>query len=521
MVVTSDSRVEDVAPPRAVDDRTLAGAWRRPLVLGAFAACVTLAIVQLLTIGRVELMFDEAYYALWSRNLAWGYLDHPPMVAAWVRASTSLFGPSEFGVRALDALSMIAAPGVIAWMAWRLFDSVETAALAALMWVAMPLAAAAFLVTPDTPLTIFWTLALAGLIEIWRTRRAAWWLFVGVAAGLALLTKFTGAFFGAGVVLALLTTPSLRRWLASPAPYLAAAVSLAIFAPFVVWNAEHGWMTFRFQFARVPPHRFAPQFLAQYVAMQIGLMNPLTFCAAAAGVGATLAARGRPLAPADEARRVLLATIVPAIAYFALHALHDAVQFNWLAPIYPTVAILAAEAVARARAATGASSRWRRFVAATGRYAPLLGLAGALFFDGQAATKALPLGSFDPTARIGDWGQLTQEVDRIARRENAQFIIVGSYIGGYEEASLLTYYGDPALPVLSESDPDRWLFEPPPPPSLFSAPGIGFGRLGWELDAALAKRFRKVEEIARVARPDHDRPSRQYAIYRVEGLIAP
>ena len=286
---------------------------------------------------------------MWSRRLAWGYLDHPPMVAAWIRASTALFGPSEFGVRALGTLILGATPALVALTAWRLFGSIRVAALASLMWVAMPLVAGAAIVTPDTPLVVFWTLALAALVEVWRTRRAAWWLALGLALGLALLSKFTAAFLAAGVALALLTTPSLRRWFASVAPYAGAALALAVFAPFVLWNAEHGWATFAKQLGRAPVRGFSPQYLIEFVVSQIGLMNPLVFLAVVAAIGAALSARGRPLAAADEARRLLIASIAPAVLYFAFHALHDRVQGNWLAPLYPTLAILAAEAVARAQ----------------------------------------------------------------------------------------------------------------------------------------------------------------------------
>src|SRR5271154_1977857 len=84
------------------------------LVVVAAAVCLAMLAAQLWLIGRVELTFDEAYYTLWSRNLAWGYLDHPPMIAAWIRASTFLFGPTEFGVRALNTLVVGALPALIA-----------------------------------------------------------------------------------------------------------------------------------------------------------------------------------------------------------------------------------------------------------------------------------------------------------------------------------------------------------------------------------------------------------------------
>ena len=226
---------------------------RRAAWLGLYACAASIALLamQALAAGRLELTFDEAYYTLWSRSLSFGYLDHPPMVALLIRASTSLFGGSEFGVRALSLLVVGAMPALIALIAWRLFDSAEKAALAALMWIAMPLVSiGAVFVTPDAPLVVFWTLGLGALVELWRTGERRWLIALGLALGLALQSKFTATFFAAGVVLALVATPSLRRWLVSPALLAGLAVALAIFAPFVVWNAAHGWATFAKQLGR-------------------------------------------------------------------------------------------------------------------------------------------------------------------------------------------------------------------------------------------------------------------------------
>ena len=321
----------------------------------AFAASIALVAAQALAARRLELTFDEAYYTLWSRSLSFGYLDHPPMVALLIRASTALFGGSELGVRALSLGLVGAMPALIAFIAWRLFRSAETAALAALMWIAMPLVLiGAILVTPDEPLTVFWTLGLVALVELWRTGEARWLIAIGAALGFALQSKFTAAFYAAGVLLALMTTPSLRRWLASPALFAGLAVALAIFAPFVVWNATHDWATFAKQLGRAPPHGFAPFYVAEFLVSQIGLLNPLVFAALVPAV-ATISWRAPTLPGSrNEARRVLACTIAPAAVYFLLHSAHDRVEGNWLAPLYPASAILAADWVAEARR-TGAS----------------------------------------------------------------------------------------------------------------------------------------------------------------------
>ena len=101
---SGDSIVADARPKAGL---------RRAAGLGLFACAGSIALLamQALAAGRLELTFDEAYYTLWSRALAFGYLDHPPMVAVLIRASTALFGGSELGVRALSLLLVGALPG--------------------------------------------------------------------------------------------------------------------------------------------------------------------------------------------------------------------------------------------------------------------------------------------------------------------------------------------------------------------------------------------------------------------------
>ena len=48
--------------------------------------------LRLLAAAWTPLTFDEAYYWLWSRHLAFGYYDHPPMVALLIRAGTLIAG---------------------------------------------------------------------------------------------------------------------------------------------------------------------------------------------------------------------------------------------------------------------------------------------------------------------------------------------------------------------------------------------------------------------------------------------
>ncbi|KAE9681474.1 glycosyl transferase, partial [Enterobacteriaceae bacterium TzEc077] len=69
-------------------------------------ALVILALVglRLVAAAFTPITFDEAYYWMWSQNLAGGYYDHPPMVAYVIRAGTMIAGDTELGVRLVSIL---------------------------------------------------------------------------------------------------------------------------------------------------------------------------------------------------------------------------------------------------------------------------------------------------------------------------------------------------------------------------------------------------------------------------------
>ena len=195
----------------------------------------------------------------------------------------------------------------------------------------------------------------------------------------------------------------------SPACVAALAIAAAIFAPFVAWNAEHGWATFVKQLGRAPPHGFEPFYVVEFVAAQIGLMNPLVFRLLRRRPRPSPGARRAKPGSADEARRILVSTIAPAAIYFFFHALHDRVQGNWLAPLFPAAAVLAADWVAAARRA-GASGV-KGAVAKAALWASPLGLAAMVLAFAEAETGFLPLGAADPTVRLEGFGDLARDLD--------------------------------------------------------------------------------------------------------------
>src|SRR5258706_2424968 len=311
------------------------------LVRNTAVMILALVALRLGAAAWTPLTFDEAYYWMWSKHLAGGYYDPPPGVAAVIRLGTMLAGDTELGVRLVSIL--LALP--MSWAVYRtaaiLFGGQRVAATATILLnVTLMAAVGTLIVTPDAPLLATSSFVLFGLAKLLETGRGAWWLAVGAAVGIALLSKYTALFFGPAILIWLVSVPKLRRWLISPWPYLGGLVTLTIFSPVILWNADHHWVSFIKQIGRARIEDFRPAFIGELFPTQIAFATPLVFILGALGLYALL--KRKTGAPA--ARMLINATFWTIVVYFIWHSLHARVEANWFAPVYPAFAI--ADAVA-------------------------------------------------------------------------------------------------------------------------------------------------------------------------------
>src|SRR6266567_4593414 len=172
------------------------------LVRNTAVMILALVALRLGAAAWTPLTFDEAYYWMWSKHLAGGYYDHPPMVAVVIRLGTLIAGDTELGVRLISIL--LALP--MSWAVYRateiLFGSRRAAASATILLnVTLMAAVGTLIVTPDAPLLVASSFVLFFLAKVLETGRGAWWLAVGVAVGVALLSKYTAMFFGLAILI--------------------------------------------------------------------------------------------------------------------------------------------------------------------------------------------------------------------------------------------------------------------------------------------------------------------------------
>lgn len=421
------------------------------LPLWALSISLGLLVVRLALAWRLELSPDEAYYWTWVKHPALSYVDHPPMVAWFIRAGTALLGDTELGVRLLGPIAVLLSGLLIAGSV-RDLGGGRRAMVLALLFTELTIAANALAVimTPDTPLLLFSALTLRLLARFIAGGSRWLWLAVGIAGGLALLSKYTAVMLGLGIGLWLLLVPERRRLFLTPWPWLGAGLALLVFAPVLVWNAAHGWVSFLKQGTRTLI-AFTPSLrtIAEFLGGQLALATPAIALALLVG---TLALAREGLAQRSDRGVLLPALVLPLLAYLMSAAIGQSVLGNWTLVVLPAATTAGALVL---------GEKWR-----THSSLRRLGLAacaiGALFTVASFLYLSVPvasaLGRRDISQRLSGHAAVATEVARLARAEG--FKTVAAF--DYGTAALLAFYLPKDIEAFQINDLFRYGRDVPP-----------------------------------------------------------
>lgn len=465
---------------------------RSPWSVAAVAAALVLVTGLRLTLAAaMPLAPDEAYYWTWSRTLAAGYLDHPPMVALWIRAGTWLAGDTAFGIRLFGPLSA-ALGSVLLWdAADRLLPARNAGVVAvAFLNATVLVGVGAVVMTPDAPLLLFWILSLWAMARLIDRGSGAWWVAVGLFVGLAAASKYTGIVLvlGIGVWLAAAGRPWLRRC----EPYAGAVLALVVVMPVLWWNATHEWVSFLRQGGRVGvwwPGR-APQYLLELLGGQIAVATPLIFLFCVAGMALATRSAWRQRDPAWSLLAIF--SLLPALI-FIQHAIGDRVQANWPAILYPAAGV----------AAAGLSGQfWRRLRVP----AIVLGvlMTAAVYIQAVFTPLSLP-SKLDPIAlQMEGWRGLAATVEDLRLGAGASYVAADQAGLAAELARDLPA----SVPVIAIG-PRWWSFNLPP------AAVDGMTGMLVESDRHDRSIWPTTDEIGTATREHNGVAIQKYRLYRV------
>jgi 4-amino-4-deoxy-L-arabinose transferase-like glycosyltransferase len=286
---------------------------------------LALAILTGFTVARLLFAFsigfgtDESYTVAISRRLSLSYFDHPPL-HLWITRLAVLALGENVTARVVFVGLFFATGWIYYRVTSRLFGPRSALiALFALNVTPFFFASAGGWVVPDGPLLFGLVVAAWAASPLFFPKPvekvSAWrfWPIVGLGLGLAGLSKYSAILTAGGLVTFMLLSPEQRHWFKHPAPYVSAILACAMITPVVLWNAQHGWVSFEFQGDRgVPSGQLRPSQLATMAFGEIAFLSPWIFAALVAGLANAFRTW------TDERRFFLLCLSLPPILLFTL-----------------------------------------------------------------------------------------------------------------------------------------------------------------------------------------------------------
>jgi dolichol-phosphate mannosyltransferase len=312
-----------------------------PLALGSrrgkmvvLGLVVVALLLRVAAMAGMVLLPEEAYYWMYSQHPDLSYFDHPPMVAWLIWLGTSLLGNVEFGVRFAGALLMIFSSGLL-YIYGKLWFSRRAGIIGALLLQVLPAYFGAGLIaTMDSALIFFWLVCMVGVSFALKEGKDWGWYVAAFGLGAAMLSKYTGVFAAVGATLALITYRPWRRQFLSPHPYMACVFAFLMFLPVLIWNANHEWASFRFQFTdRFAGQKFSVSKVLEYLGMQVVVATPVVL-----GVMIWAGARAWKKRQMPAPRWIMAGAFsLPLLFMMGYKSLRYEIHLNWTLPLYLSV----------------------------------------------------------------------------------------------------------------------------------------------------------------------------------------
>ncbi|MFX0556393.1 ArnT family glycosyltransferase [Maribacter sp. CXY002] len=281
--------------------------------------------VNLIQAIFTELIFDEAYYWYYSQNMAWGYFDHPPMVALLIKTSSLLFN-GELGVRFVSCILSAANLAVL----WLLIDNPKKneyiTEFFVLVFSMTLLNAYGFLTLPDTPLLFFTSCFLLTYKKFIEEQSWLKALLLGVFMAALMYSKYHAVLV---ILFVLLSNLNLVR---NKYAWFSVIVALVCYAPHFYWLYDQDFVSIKYHLYERPngAYRFEKYTLGFFVNLVaiFGLTFPFIYYSL------------YRTKPKDLFIKALLYLTYGVLLFFFISSFNRRVQTQWIIIICIPLAVL-------------------------------------------------------------------------------------------------------------------------------------------------------------------------------------
>jgi len=260
----------------------------------------------------LELHGDEAYYWVYSKFLDWGYFDHPPMVAVFIKMGDSLMH-NELGLRLLTVLTNSAA----VYLLWLILKRYNASA----KWFMLVVSGLfifhiyGFTTTPDSPLLFFTVLFYYFYQRYINEDKWSLALILAIVAACLLYSKYHG------ILLIGFTILSNIKLLKRPSFWLIAIGAIALFSPHILWQVHNDYPSIKYHLFDRSASMYHLDFTTLYPLGQLAMAGPL--------VGWFLFYSAAKTKISDAFIRCLMVNFIGTFAFFLITTLKGEVQPHW------------------------------------------------------------------------------------------------------------------------------------------------------------------------------------------------
>lgn len=200
--------------------------------------CSLFLIFNLVQAFFTNLSYDEAYYWLYSEHLAWGYFDHPPLIALFIKTGYTIF-ENELGLRLIGALSnffiLLLIPKILN------VEDLKGKLIVLIICATLPLfQLLGFISTPDAPLLFFTCLYFYFLKEFYAEQNFKTAALLGTTMALMAYSKYHA------FLLIFLTILSNWPLLKNKLFIVALSIAFILFMPHIIWQINNEFISFRY-----------------------------------------------------------------------------------------------------------------------------------------------------------------------------------------------------------------------------------------------------------------------------------
>ncbi|HYM92691.1 MAG TPA: glycosyltransferase family 39 protein [Chitinophagaceae bacterium] len=283
-------------------------------------------LLNLLQAGVTELFDDEAYYWVYSKFPAWGYFDHPPMIALLIKAGYFLFH-NELGVRFFITILSTATLIII----YQLLPKKNNGLFFSIACSMAVLQIGGIIAVPDIPLMFFTAVFFALYRRFLNKYSIVNALLLGLAMALLLYSKYHG------VLIILFTLISNLKLFRQPLAYLSAFFTFLLFFPHLLWQFQHGFPSVQYHLFERNSTGYKFSYTTEYILGQILLAGPL--------LGWLFLWQSSKYKTADLFERTLKFCLFGIYGFFLLSSLRGRVEANWTIPALIPLFIISHQAL--------------------------------------------------------------------------------------------------------------------------------------------------------------------------------